>query len=160
MTVHRDERNRVMKHMQIKVALAAAVVGAIGVSSGAAAPYHGVRASLGYGTLMVKGTQASEKIALRLRAGDSSMLEVDAGDDGSADFSFARADIARIVVDGRGGNDAIRIDDKNGAVENTKTPTILAGGDGKDTLSGGSGTETLLGGRGNDSVDGNGGVDT
>jgi Ca2+-binding RTX toxin-like protein len=149
-----------MKHMKLKVALAAAVLGAIGVSSGSAAPYHGVRASLGYGTLMVKGTQASEKITLRLRAGDASVLEVDAGDDGSADFSFARSGIARIVVDGRGGNDAIRIDDRNGAVEDTKTPTILAGGDGRDTLSGGSGTETLLGGRGNDSIDGNGGADT
>src|SRR5436190_1887846 len=159
MTAHRYERNRVMKHMQIKVALAAAVVGAIGVSSGSAAPSHGGKAALGYGTLMVKGTQASEKIALRLRAGDSSMLEVDAGDDGSADFSFARSGIARIVVDGRGGNDAIRIDDRNGAVED-KTPTILAGGDGRDTLSGSSGVETLLGGRGNDSIDGNGGADT
>src|SRR5947207_2847182 len=148
-----------MNHMRLKVTLAAVAAAAIGVSSGAAAPSHGVKASLGYGTLMVKGTQASEKIALRLRAGDSSMLEVDGGDDGSADFSFARSGIARIVVDGRGGNDAIRIDDRNGAVED-KTPTILAGGDGKDTLSGGSGVETLLGGRGNDSIDGNGGADT
>src|SRR5436190_10826933 len=159
MTVHRDERNRVMKHMQIKVALAAAVVGAIGVSSGAAAPYHGVRASLGYGTLMVKGTQASEKIALRLRAGDASVLEVDAGDDGSADFSFARADIARIVVDGGAGSDAIRIDESNGVFEDT-IPTTLAGASGNDTLTGGSGAETLLGGRGNDSIDGNRGADT
>jgi Ca2+-binding RTX toxin-like protein len=150
-----------MKHMRLTVALAALVAGAIGVSSGTAArvPSHGLTASLNYGTLMVKGTQASEKIALRLRAGDSSVLEVDAGDDGSADFNFPRADIARIVVDARAGNDRIRIDDGNGAVEG-KTPTILAGGDGRDTLAGGSGAETLLGGRGNDSIDGNAGTDT
>jgi Ca2+-binding RTX toxin-like protein len=148
-----------MKHMRLTVALAAVVAGAIGVSSGTAAPSHGIKASLGYGTLMVKGTSASEKITLRLKAGDSSVLEVDAGDDGSADLSFPRADIARIVVDGRAGNDLIRVDDRNGAVEGT-TPAILAGGDGRDTLSGGSGAETLLGGRGNDSIDGNGGADT
>jgi Ca2+-binding RTX toxin-like protein len=147
-----------MNHMGLKLALAAIVAATVVVSSGTAAPSHRVTASLNYGTLMVEGTQASEKIALRLRAGDSSVLEVDAGDNGSADFRFARADIARIVVDGRAGNDRIRIDDGNGAVEG-KTPTILAGGDGKDTLAGGSGAETLLGGRGNDSIDGNGGAD-
>jgi Ca2+-binding RTX toxin-like protein len=148
-----------MNFIGLKLAVAAALAAVIGVSTGTAAPSRGVTASLNYGTLMVRGTQASDKIALRLRAGDSSILDVDSGDDGSANFSFARADIARIVVDGRASNDRIRIDDGNGPVEN-KTPTILAGGDGKDTLAGGSGTETLLGGRGNDSVDGNGGADT
>jgi Ca2+-binding RTX toxin-like protein len=148
-----------MNHIGLKIAVAAAVAAAIGVSSGTAAPYRGVTASLNYGTLMVKGTQASDKIALRLRAADSSVLEVDANDDGSADFRFARSDIARIVVDGRAGTDRIRIDDSNGPVED-KTPTILAGGDGKDTLAGGSGAENLLGGRGNDTIDGNRGADT
>ena len=89
-----------MNHMRFKVAVAAAFAAAIGVSSAAAAPYHGVKASLNYGTLIVKGTQGSDKIALRLKAGDSSMLEVDTGDEGSAEFSFPRADVARIVVDG------------------------------------------------------------
>jgi Ca2+-binding RTX toxin-like protein len=148
-----------MNHIGLKVALATAAVAALGVSNGTAAPYHGPTASIKHGTLMVKGTKASEKIALRLKAGDSSVLEVDARDDGSADYSFARSDVARIVVDGRAGNDAIRIDESNGVFED-KTPTILAGGDGKDTISGGSGDETLLGGRGNDSIDGNRGTDT
>jgi len=148
-----------MNHIGLKVTLAALVAAAIGVSSGTAAPYHGVRASLNYGTLTVKGTKASEKLALRLKAGDSSVIEVDAGDDGSADFSFSRAGIARVVVDGRAGNDAIRVDESNGIFEDT-IPTTLAGGDGNDTLSGGSGAEMLLGGRGNDSIDGNRGADT
>jgi Ca2+-binding RTX toxin-like protein len=150
-----------MNHIRFKVAVAAAAVAvaAIVVSNGAAAPYHGVKASLNYGTLMVKGTKASEKIALRLKTDDPSVLEVDAGDNGSADFRFARADVARIVVDGRAGNDAIRIDETNGAFEDG-IPTILAGGAGKDTLAGGSGAERLLGGSGNDSIDGNRGADT
>jgi Ca2+-binding RTX toxin-like protein len=145
--------------LKLTVAAVVAAVAAVGVSSGAAAPYHGVTASIYRGTLMVKGSKGSDKIALRLKAGDSSMLEVDAGDNGSADFSFPRAGIARIVVDGRAGNDAIRIDESNGVFEDT-TPTILAGGAGRDTLSGGSGAETLLGGPGNDSIDGNRGADT
>ena len=150
-----------MNHIRLKLSLALAVAGvaAIGVSNGAAAPTHGVKASESYGTLTVRGTKASEKIALRLKAGDSSILEVDAGDDGTADFSFPRSGIARIVVDGRAGNDAIRVDESNGVFEDT-TPTILAGGDGNDTIAGGSGAETLLGGRGNDSIDGNRGADT
>ena len=148
-----------MNHIRFKVAVVAAAVAAIVVSNGAAAPYHGVKASLNYGMLTVKGTKASEKIALRLRAGKSSVLEVDAGDDGSAEFSFARADVARIVVDGGAGSDAIRIDESNGIFEDT-IPTTLAGGSGNDTLTGGSGAEMLLGGRGNDSIDGNRGADT
>ena len=148
-----------MNHMRFKVAVAAAFAAAIGVSSAAAAPYHGVKASLNYGTLAVKGTKGSDKIALRLKAGDSTVLEVDAGDDRSAEFSFPRADVARIVVDGGAGSDAIRIDESDGVFEGT-IPTTLAGGSGNDTLSGGSGAEMLLGGSGNDSIDGNGGADT
>ena len=148
-----------MNHMPFKVAVAAAFVAVIGVSSAAAAPYHGVKASLNYGTLTVKGTKAGDKIALRLKAGDSSVLEVDAGDDGSAEVGFPRGNVARIVVDGGAGNDAIRIDESNGVFEDT-IPTTLAGGSGNDTLAGGSGAEMLLGGRGNDSIDGNRGADT
>jgi Ca2+-binding RTX toxin-like protein len=150
-----------MNHHRLKLSLglAAAAVAAFGISNGAAASAHGLSASVNYGTLMVRGTKSSDRIALRLKAGDSSVIEVDAGDDGSADFSFARSGIARIVVDGRAGNDTIRIDESNGVFEDT-TPTILAGGDGNDTISGGSGAETLLGGRGNDSIDGNRGADT
>jgi Ca2+-binding RTX toxin-like protein len=154
-----------MNHMRFKVAVAAAFAAAIGVSSAAAspyhaaAPYHRVKASLNYGTLMVKGSKASDKIALRLRTADPSVLEVDAGDDGSAEFSFRRADVARIVVDGGAGSDSIRIDEANGVFEDT-IPTTLAGGSGNDTLSGGSGAEMLLGGSGNDSIDGNRGADT
>jgi Ca2+-binding RTX toxin-like protein len=145
--------------MRFKVAVAAAFAAVIGVSSAAAAPYHGVKASLDYGTLMVKGTKAGDKIALRLKAGDSSLLEVDARDDGSAEFSFPRAEVMRIVVDGGAGNDAIRVDESNGVFEDT-IPTTLAGGSGNDTLSGGSGAEMLLGGSGDDSIDGNRGADT
>ena len=113
---------------------------------------------LKHGVLTVKGTEASDKIALRLQAGDPGTLQVDVGDDGSADFSFARNQIAKIAVDARAGDDLVRIDDSNGAFTDT-IPTTVDGGDGNDTIAGGKGSELLLGGEGNDSIDGNGGND-
>jgi len=109
-------------------------------------------------TLLVVGSDAADKIALRLEAGQPDVLQVDEGDDGSGDFSFRRDKIETILVDARGGDDSVRIDDSNGSVT-AGTRTVIAGGDGNDTLSGGSSSELLLGGDGNDSVDGNGGND-
>jgi len=113
---------------------------------------------LKHGELTVKGTEASEKIALRLQAGNPAILQVDVGDDGSADFSFERNEIARIAVDARPGDDAVRIDDGNGPFTDN-IPTTLDGGAGNDTINGGAGAESLIGGDGNDAIDGNGGAD-
>jgi Ca2+-binding RTX toxin-like protein len=117
-----------------------------------------VRATLKHGLLTIKGTHRSDKIVLRLAAGQPDVLQVDAGDDGSADFNFARAEIAAILVKARGGDDLVRIDEVNG-IFTDKLPTTFNGGHGNDTLLGGSGTETFLGGDGNDTVDGNRGND-
>jgi Ca2+-binding RTX toxin-like protein len=111
-----------------------------------------------HGVLTINGTNAGEKITIRLKAGDSGIIEVDVGDDGSADFSVERSDVAKIAVNARGGNDAVRIDEANGAFTDTIATTI-DGGNGNDTIAGGKGIETLVGGRGNDSIDGNGGND-
>jgi Ca2+-binding RTX toxin-like protein len=113
---------------------------------------------LEHGDLSIKGSSADDKVALRLRAGDPSTLQVDVGDDGTADFSFRRAAVARIDVDARAGDDSVRIDDGNGSFTDT-IPTTIDGGAGNDTLAGGRGNETFLGGSGNDAVDGNGGDD-
>jgi Ca2+-binding RTX toxin-like protein len=111
-----------------------------------------------HGDLTINGTRASDKITLRLQAGQPNILQVDVGDDGSADFSFRRERVARIAVDARAGDDLVRIDESNGAFTDS-IPTTLAGGDGSDTIAGGKGNETLLGGAGNDTIDGNGGND-
>src|SRR5215216_3125591 len=116
------------------------------------------RPKLKRGTLTIAGTKASEKIALRLKAGNPAIIEVDVGDNGSANFSFKRNQVARIAVDARAGDDLVRIDESNGAFT-PDIPTTVAGGAGIDNLLGGSGAETLLGGDGNDSLDGNGGND-
>ena len=110
------------------------------------------------GVLSIQGTKASDKIALRLQAGEPGTLQVDVGDDGSADFSFQRNSIAKIAINSRAGSDLVRIDESNGSFTDT-IPTTIDGGDGNDTIAGGKGNETLLGGRGNDSIDGNGGND-
>jgi len=152
------------------VAVAAVIAGAGGIVAGqgnAAPPNRadGLRTNTGpehaklkHGPLKVKGTRANDAIALRLKAGDPGTLQVDFGDDGSADFSFARNKIAKIAVDARGGNDRVRIDDSNGAFTDA-IPTAIDGGDGNDTIAGGKGDELLLGGDGTDSIDGNGGND-
>jgi Ca2+-binding RTX toxin-like protein len=154
------------------VALIAAGGGAAGVAAGndhtAATRSHRAHddgfghrrphANVKHGVLLVRGSNASDAIALRLQAGNPNVLQVDFGDDGYADFSFWRNRFSRIVVDGREGDDHVRIDDSNGAFTNA-VPTTIDGGDGNDTIAGGTGAETLIGGYGNDSIDGNGGND-
>ena len=116
------------------------------------------RPNLRRGMLTVVGTKASETIALRLKAGQPGILQVDIGDDGLADFQFERDRIARIAVDARAGDDLVRVDEANGVFTDVIS-TTLDGDDGNDELDGGSGAELLLGGYGDDSIDGNRGND-
>ena len=116
-------------------------------------------ATVAHGVLAVEGTEAADTLAVRLQAGKPSVLQVDVGDNGSADASYERASITQITVDARAGDDVVRIDERNGAF-NTTVPTTIDGGAGNDVIAGGSGAETLRGGDGNDSLDGNGGSDT
>ncbi len=154
------------------VAAAAVVAGAAGIVAGQgnAAPLRALQAShpakaaifkhptLKHRLLTIEGTKASDKVAIRLQSGKPGILQVDVGDDGSANFTFKRTQIARIAVNARAGNDRVRIVERNGVFTN-KIRTRIDGGDGNDTLLGGSRSETLLGGGGNDSLDGNGGND-
>jgi hypothetical protein len=155
------------------VALAAAVAGAAGIAAapGKAAPVrhagkalHAHKADrfkhpkLRHGVLTIEGTDASDRIALRLQAGYPDVLQVDVGDDGSPDFSFERARVTSIAVDAAEGDDSVRIDESNGSFTDS-IPTTIDGGPGNDTIAGGKGVETLRGGDGDDTIDGNGGND-
>jgi hypothetical protein len=133
---------------------------AAGAAPGAAvaAEHHSGSAKVVHDVLRVRGTDAGDKIALRLAAGQPGILQVDFGDDGSADRSFARAGVLAIDINAGDGDDAVRIDESNGAL-NVAIPTIISGGDGNDTLAGGSGDEILRGGDGDDVIDGNRGND-
>jgi hypothetical protein len=155
------------------VAVVAALAGGAGISAGpaGAAPAVGAgkasylskapkfkKPKIKHGVLTIRGTQSSDQIALRPQAGNPGILQVDVGDDGSADFNFDRADVAKIAVDAGAGADLVRIDESNGVFTDT-IPTTIDGGDGNDNLVGGSGAEILLGGSGDDSIDGNKGAD-
>jgi len=124
----------------------------------------GVRATVKHHTLSVKGSSHGDAIALRLKAGDPSRIQVDVGDDGSADFSFDRGDVNAINIRGGNRNDSLRVDDANGAFTDS-IPTTIAGGPGNDSLEGGqvqiaAENETFIAGPGNDLVDGGKGNDT
>jgi Ca2+-binding RTX toxin-like protein len=143
------------------------VLAALAVTAAASANKHkvdGVRAEVKRGTLELKGGDQADAVALRLQAGDPNQVQVDVGDDGSADFSFARGDIDAIDIKMGDGNDSARVDDANGAFTDS-IPTTIAGGDGNDSLQGGqvqvaAENEKFKGGDGNDSVDGGKGNDT
>jgi hypothetical protein len=146
----------------VALALAALVVPA----SASAKPdtIDGVRAAIEQGTLEVKGGDQADAVALRLTAGDPNTVEVDVGDNGSADFSFPKVDVDAIKVALRDGRDSARIDDANGAFTDS-IPTTIAGGDGDDSLEGGqrqvaAENEKYKGGDGNDLVDGGKGNDS
>ena len=172
-----SNHKRMKRHIRLTasaVAVAAtAIVGGAAIASGQAnaSPFRDAhkdvhrsydprfkQPKLRHGVLSIEGSDAADSITLRLKDGDPSTVQVDIGNNRSADFNFARAKINAITVDAGRGNDVVRIDESNGVFTDT-IRTILAGGPGDDNLSGGSGAETLVGGDGNDQIDGNKGND-
>jgi hypothetical protein len=89
-------------------------------------------ATLQSGFLTVDGTNADDKITLRLQAAN---VQVDFGDDGTPDFSFSAADVTAIEVNGGNGDDTVRVDETTGVFT---IPTTIDGGNGNDNLTGGS----------------------
>jgi Ca2+-binding RTX toxin-like protein len=166
--VIRSKEATLARRAVLALAVAAVAAVATGIASASALGAHKASYSskdekfkepkLKRGVLSILGTDAGEVIALRLQAGQPGILQIDVGDDGSADFSFERADVREIAVDARAGDDRVRIDEANGVFTDS-IPTTIDGADGSDDVAGGSGVERLLGGDGNDSLDGNRGND-
>jgi hypothetical protein len=140
------------------IAVTVAALTAATIVPVAAAPPT-VRAEVDQGSLLISGSPFADRIALRLNPLVRNQLQVDVGDDGSADQTFDLSTVVAIDVEAGNGDDTVRIDDINGAFTTTAA-TRIDGGNGNDTLLGGGGAETFLGGNGNDFVDGNGGADT
>ncbi len=142
----------------VAVAVAAGLAAVAGHADAAAPEVTPIKhPKLKGGLLTIEGTKRSDRLTLRLEADHPGVLQLDVGDDGSADYDFARQDVARIELEAGGGDDLVRIDEINGSVSDIQT--TIDGGAGADTLAGGSGAELLLGGDGNDSIDGNRGND-
>jgi hypothetical protein len=170
MRIHRKTHSRSLRRAVIAGALAAAAVGAGLAAPGTAAAglrhahHHGADTprtpAIENGVLSIEGTRGDDRIALRLQAGQPNVLEaeVDFGENGRALFEVDRASFSSIVLDARGGDDSISVDESNGNF--ASTPLTIDGGPGDDTIAGGSGNETLIGGGGNDTIDGNRGADT
>jgi hypothetical protein len=170
-----NSRPRWPLHLIATATFVALVLAALLASPGASASndkVDGVRAEIKRGTLEVKGGDGGNAVALRLKAGDPNTVEVDVGDNGSADLSFARNDVSAIQVRLGDGKDSARIDDANGIFTDS-IPTTIAGGDGGDSLngglglgsgaerfSGGDGADTIVGGKGNDTATLGDGKDT
>ena len=141
-----------MKSRTIALAAAAAALG-LGADQ-AAASY---KASVQAGTLKVTGDNAADKLVLSLRPAAPTILELDVGADGTADFAFDRLGFAAIDVAASGGDDEVRVDQRFGAffdealtVDGGAGADMLLGGSGMDTLRGGSGNDVVTGGDGND----------
>jgi hypothetical protein len=151
--------NRKTATLRLGVAAGAAAALAVGLAAaGPAGAAPRTSAEVSGDTLVVSGSSAGESLALRLAAGDADTLEVDFGDDGSAEHSFDRTTFGSIEVSLRSGSDRFRVDQVNGAFADERL--TVDGGSGDDTLDGGDGVEVFHGGSGRDAVDGNRGNDT
>ena len=67
------------------------------------------------GTLKVTGDAASDKLVAAPPAGSPTTLQLDVGEDGTADFSFDRNTFTAIDVTAGGGDDEVRVDQSGGA---------------------------------------------
>ena len=153
--------NTVNQTLGLRAAAAAAIAGAalLALEADTASAHNNpFSAKTRAGALIIEGDRHDGRLALRLRAGDAERLELDFGDNGSADRTFKRDRFDRIEILAGGGDDRIRIDEANGVFTDTEQ-TTMDGEAGDDTLLGGSGAETFAGGGDDDRVDGNGGAD-
>jgi Ca2+-binding RTX toxin-like protein len=98
-------------------------------------PKPKVKASIRRGQLNVLGTAGNNRITLRLKPGNKSRLQVDAGSNGSAEFTFKRSAFNRIVVHAGSGADALSVNESFGVFVNTEATTLF-GDAGSDVVVG------------------------
>jgi Ca2+-binding RTX toxin-like protein len=88
-------------------------------------PKPKVKASIRHGQLNVLGTAGNNRITLRLKPSNKSRLQVDAGSNGSAEFTFKRSAFNRIVVHAGSGADALSVNESFGVFVNTEATTLF-----------------------------------
>jgi hypothetical protein len=148
------------RHVRRRLAMASVALGLAASALVAGTGHAGAAetATVANDTLTVSAGSGADRLALRLQAGSPDMLQVDFGDDGSAEHTFDRGTFSQIDVSLGSGNDTFRVDQVNGAFANEAI--TVDGGSGNDVMDGGDGVERFIGGSGNDAVDGNRGDDT
>src|SRR3954466_7492371 len=152
-------RQSIFRRKASRPVLMASVAGVAAAAFGlAASPARAAYAAhVQAGTLQGNGDGAGDKLALRVAPGAPNTLQLDVGQDGTADFSFDRTTFTAIEVHAGGGDDDLTIDQSGGPLADEHI--TLDGGKGDDDLLGGDGAEILFGGKGDDHVDGNRGND-
>ena len=106
MTPHASpRRRRARAGVVAATASAATVICGLGIADTAGAAPHApqprVKTSIVHGVLFVDGGPADDAITLRVPAVKPHLLEVDLGDDGTAEASILRSRFDSIVVRGR-----------------------------------------------------------
>jgi Ca2+-binding RTX toxin-like protein len=97
--------------LTLLAALLAVLVFASPAAAAAPKARHGVTAKVAHKTLTLTGDGKANRIGLRVKRRAPNTLLVDAGDNGSADFSFNRRSFGKIVLRGGAGNDVLHIDE-------------------------------------------------
>ncbi len=146
------ERVTSARRRAVQAVLAAATIAggvALAAHAADASPKPQPTAKIRDNELVIEGTDDIDVLGLRLSATDPDRVEIDFGDDGSAEFDFKREKFDRISVGLLGGDDTLRIDDTNGVFTDAELTTV-DGGDGDDVLLGGGGAEAFRGGAGDD----------
>ena len=104
-----------------------------GLAPAAQAAHSGVTVAVKHRTLVVTGTARSDRLALRLRSHHPQTLQIDVGDNGSANFQVDRRRFNAILLTTGAGTDSIRIDESHGQFTPSARTTV-DGGTGRDTL--------------------------
>lgn len=97
--------------------------------------------------LSIDGTENNDVIDVSLANGKFTVI------DNGVTKQFPLGTIDLIIVNGRGGNDILRL------AANINIDAIMAGGEGNDTIRGGSGKDSIHGEAGDDIIDGGLGAD-
>ena len=147
-TRHGNDWRRTALRMLTGVVLAAGVFGATSRPASAA-----TTATFASGVLSVVGDGAANDIGISRNA--AGRILVNGGAVAVVGGTPTVANTALIQVFGLGGNDAISLNEANGALPRAN----LFGGAGNDVLTGGSGADQLFGQAGNDTLLGKGGID-
>jgi Ca2+-binding RTX toxin-like protein len=106
-------------------------------------------------TLNIQGTKDADVIVVGYAADGKNVFVMTNNASGTTTQTFPAAKLKKAIIDGKGGDDVIVIDESFRAF----VPTQVSGGAGSDVLIGGSGKDTITGGAGDDIIFGNGGSD-